>query len=334
MPPRRIAIIGAGLSGLTLARHLAPLAAVRVFEKSRGLGGRMATRRVGEFRFDHGAQFFTARSASFRQFLAPFLAAGQVAPWQGRLLGLAAGSRPHKRMWFEPHYVAVPGMSALCGHIAAAAGLAVETGVEVAAPLARVEQGWLLADAGGRELGSFDWVISTAPPAQSLALLGDAVPADSGLRSAVMLPCHALMVGLEGPSRLPWIAARVREGPLDWIAVDSSKPGRDAARTAIVAHARAEWSECHVDAPAAAVEAALLAEFGSLTGLDCAAAACTQVHRWRYARPAEGDPCAPLLLPAQGVAAVGDWCAGGRVESVWRAADALGRRIGRFVAGA
>ncbi|MFN3164316.1 MAG: FAD-dependent oxidoreductase, partial [Pseudohongiellaceae bacterium] len=65
-----IAIVGAGLAGIAAARQLAPLADVTVFEKSRGPGGRMATRRAGDFQFDHGAQFFTARTESFRSLLA------------------------------------------------------------------------------------------------------------------------------------------------------------------------------------------------------------------------------------------------------------------------
>ncbi|MFZ9092741.1 MAG: NAD(P)-binding protein [Planctomycetaceae bacterium] len=41
---KSVAIIGAGLSGLTLANRLQNRAEVTVFEKSGGFGGRMATR--------------------------------------------------------------------------------------------------------------------------------------------------------------------------------------------------------------------------------------------------------------------------------------------------
>ena len=69
---RRVAVIGAGLSGLA-ARELSESSEVTVFEKSRGYGGRMATRYGGDFEFDHGAQFFTARSAEFQEFLEPLI---------------------------------------------------------------------------------------------------------------------------------------------------------------------------------------------------------------------------------------------------------------------
>ena len=61
-----IAIIGAGLAGLNLARQLSDVAEVVVFEKSDKLGGRMATHPANGFSFDHGAQFFTAKNDAFK----------------------------------------------------------------------------------------------------------------------------------------------------------------------------------------------------------------------------------------------------------------------------
>ena len=77
----RVAVIGAGLSGLVVARRLKGVADIVLFEKSRGAGGRIATRYAGDFEFDHGAQFFTARTESFRKFLEPFIVDGTVADW-------------------------------------------------------------------------------------------------------------------------------------------------------------------------------------------------------------------------------------------------------------
>ena len=93
MTKPRMAIIGAGMSGLILARALAEFADITIFEKSRGVGGRMATRHVTTpdgtaFSFDHGVQCFTARTEAFQQFLAPYLASGRVTPWHGKVMQL------------------------------------------------------------------------------------------------------------------------------------------------------------------------------------------------------------------------------------------------------
>ncbi len=74
----RIAVIGAGIAGLSVSAALAAHALVCIFEKSRGVGGRMSARRQPPWAFDHGTQFFTARNRAFREFLAPLQTAGIV----------------------------------------------------------------------------------------------------------------------------------------------------------------------------------------------------------------------------------------------------------------
>lgn len=114
----KIAIIGAGIGGLTLARELAKKANVTLFEKARGVGGRMSTRYADPFYFDHGAQCFTARSKEFQAFLKPYMDAGIVAEWKGKVINLELGKKETKRMWFEPHLVASPNMNSLCKKLA------------------------------------------------------------------------------------------------------------------------------------------------------------------------------------------------------------------------
>jgi renalase len=124
-PPQHIAIIGAGMAGITAARTLTQAGhRVTVFEKSRSVSGRLSTRRSEFGNFDHGAQYFTIRDPRFRQMMQWALAdAPDIArPWaanavrvldaQGRTLEAALPSR-------EPHWVAQPGMNALVAHMAA-----------------------------------------------------------------------------------------------------------------------------------------------------------------------------------------------------------------------
>ena len=114
----RIAIIGAGLSGLTAAHGLKDIADVTVFEKARGVGGRMSTRYADPYQFDHGAQYFTARSDAFKGFLKSHIDSGLIQPWEPKIVTLEKGKKPYKRDWFEPHYVAVPRMNMLVKELA------------------------------------------------------------------------------------------------------------------------------------------------------------------------------------------------------------------------
>ena len=117
---KRIAVIGAGLAGLVVARELAKEAEVTVFEKSRGVGGRMATRYVDGFEFDHGAQFFTARSRGFQAFLEPLVDAGVVAHWGARFAEIRGNRVSKLRDWDQtfPHYVGTPRMNEIGKYLA------------------------------------------------------------------------------------------------------------------------------------------------------------------------------------------------------------------------
>ena len=85
----------------------------------------MATRYYDEHEFDHGAQFFTARSQAFRDFLEPLVAAGHVAVWKARFAEIRDGQISASRTWDDayPHYVGSPRMNAL--------GKALATGLDI-----------------------------------------------------------------------------------------------------------------------------------------------------------------------------------------------------------
>ena len=318
-----IAVIGAGLAGLVVARKLSPSHDVVVFEKSRGVGGRMATRRAGSFKFDHGAQFFTARTRAFRTFLEPLVEAGVIADWPARFAELRRQHVVESRQWSDdnPHYVGTPGMNAIGKALAFGLDVRLNTAV---ASLSRKREQWQLADDGRRPLGEFDWVIVTAPAAQAADLLAPTALA-SAAASGRMHACYALLLGFDEAVNLPWEAAVVRDADISWISVNSSKPGRPSS-SSLVVHSTNAWADAHVDDDVESVRRHLLGEFRDVTGID-SAAAFVDVHRWRYANVdrQQGDSFA--LDPDQQLAACGDWFVRGRVEGAFSSANALAEQL-------
>lgn len=311
----RIAIIGAGLSGLVVARQLSDLGDVTVFEKSRGYGGRMATRYEQGFEFDHGAQFFTARSAAFIEFLQPLISCGAVAAWNARFAELPNDGILTTRDWDDtfPHYVGAPRMNAIGQFLAD--GLAIRLNTTVAG-LSREGGGWRLADSDGRALGSFDWVVSSMPAAQTTAI----APGDSRLRSVAedmrMQSCFALMLGFDQPRSLPWQAALVHGADISWVSINSSKPGRPEHFTLVV-HSTNAFADSHIDDNLGVVREHLLGETSGVVGIDCSAAVLCRLQRWRYAN-ADKQEGAPFFIDADtGLAACGDWFRRGRVEAAF-----------------
>lgn len=322
---KRIAIIGAGISGLTLAQKLKSHADVVVYEKARGVGGRMSTRYVDPFYFDHGTQCFTTRTKEFQAFLHPYMKDKTIAEWSGKVINLEIGKKESKRLWFEPHLVAAPNMNSLCKKLAD--GLDIRVSIEVV-PLAKKQfSTWTLQDKQGNILGEYDWVTSTAPPAQTLELFQAALPDNSSLHKTRMQGCYSLMIGFNKPWDKKWIAAKVHNNPIKWISVNSTKPGRSKEVTAIVAHSGNNWSDEHIDDDMQEAQKFLVERFEAVTGISTANANFISMHRWKYAIVKEIEKPGFYFDPMQGIAATSDWTSTSRIEEVWSNANRLADRI-------
>lgn len=318
----KIAIIGAGMSGLTLANRLRANAHVQVFDKSRGIGGRMSTRRSEEHRFDHGAQYFTARGAEFQTFLAPFIENGVVKEWRPRLATLGS-STSDPIVWTAPRYTAVPGMNSLCK--AMAETIEITTQAEISR-VERAGDGWQLAGKAGEDFGRFDWVVSSAPCAQATRIMPSQFAGQDILARARMQGCYSLMLGFDQPMSLNWDAAHVSDGPLTWIAVNSSKPGR-ADPLNIICQTSNNWAEENLERDQQAIKSELLAAFTAATGIDSAQAYYVSLHRWRYANVAAPAGTPFLIDPENKLAACGDWTGLGKVETAFDSGFALSHAL-------
>lgn len=319
--PASIAVIGAGLAGLSCATrlHQAGLA-VTVFDKSRGPAGRMSTRRGDDWQCDHGAQYFTARNPLFRTEVERWQAAGVADRWQPRLAVLG-GNAGHDPDATRERFVGVPRMTAPARFLAAALDVKVQTTI---VDLARDPAGWQLTSAEQGPLAArYDAVVLAVPAPQAAPLLQPAPALATLAVGATMRGSWALMLRYTAPLALPFDAAFVNAGPLRWIARDNSKPGRGAQETWLL-HASAEWSEAHIEDSPEIVAAALLAAFADL---GAPPPESWVAHRWRYA-----DSAPPLALGCAwdavlGLGVCGDWLNAGKVEGAWLSGHALATRI-------
>lgn len=313
----RIAVIGAGLSGLVTARALSKNYSVSIFEKARGAGGRMSTRYAGDWYFDHGTQFFTAREPAFQRFLEPLVDTGVVRPWNARFVEIDGTGIASTRSWDDeyPHYVACPNMNALGKHLASELDVTFNVVVD---RLEKRRDRWQIYDSDSNLLGEFDWVIVSAPAPQAASLLPGNSPVSQYARSVEMQPCFALMLGFDAVPDAGWDAALVKDSPISWISVNNSKPDRDG-KPGWVAHASNAWAANHLEDDPANIERALRRAVSAASGHDVATAAHCSLHRWRFANVDRQAP-ATQIDTGNRLAACGDWFVRGRVEGAFESA--------------
>ena len=347
----RVAIVGAGIAGLSCATALAQAGLdIALFEKSRGPGGRMSTRRAaagppgpgGEpsceatWQCDHGARYFTARDPAFGAEVARWQQAGVAAPWTPRFQVLGGGSTDGEvrndfgddlsdNLSDSPRWVGTPRMTAPAQWLAAPLALRLQTTVSALHPQ---PGGWALSSAEhGRIDARFDALVLALPAPQAAALLQTAATAVADLAALAaavpMRACWVLMLRYPAPLALPFDAAVVGGGPLRWIARDNSKPGRSGGETWLL-QASPDWSALHLEDSPDAVAAALLAAFNAQGG---PAPQAWTAHRWRFADAAPAARPGAIWQGDRGIGLCGDWLHGGGVEGAWLSGRQLAQAL-------
>jgi predicted NAD/FAD-dependent oxidoreductase len=331
----RVAIIGAGIGGLAAARTLADHGIdVTVFDKSRGVGGRTATRRTDSagqgqtLQFDHGAQYFTARDSRFCRLVNSWIHDGLAEPWMGRIVQVDDHGQIKAEKNDTPRYVGVPGMNAVAKHLAK--GLALQVGNPIV-ELQRSSDHWMIENAGGQKHGPFDVVLCNCPPPQTSKLIDGHTHLADVVRSVQMRPCWAMMVADRSLTQIPFDGAFVDDSPVSWIASNSRKPGRgnpaDTVPASWVVHATADWSQQHIQEDPDQIIEKLLPMFGSILGKTIDQPLHVNAHRWMYAIPKNPLDQDCLFDSTTGIGACGDWCGGSRVEAAYLSGIALAGRL-------
>ncbi len=307
----RVAIIGAGIAGLACAQRLRDAGLeTTLFDKSRGIGGRLTTRRVNvagfDAAFDHGATHFTARSAGFTRLVATWEKAGLAARWP------VAGA---------DSWVGTPTMTAPMK--ALAADLDVRLSLPVTA-LTRSRASWTLHSEAKR-LGKYDAAVVAIPAEQAAPLLSlhDFEMARAAM-SVRYNPCWTAMFAFdERIEELPDFLRGV--GAIVTATRDSAKPGRAPGERWVV-QADWNWSQAHLASDGANVAPLLLAELGKVAGRDLPTPSHIAAHRWLFSHPS-GQDLKLLWNPAIGLGACGDWLYHGFAEYAWLSGHVLGAAI-------
>jgi len=331
------AVIGAGISGLAAAGRLREEGLqVVVLEKSRGVGGRAATRRVEvapgvQVPVDHGAQFFTARDIRFKRQVERWQEEGICFPWSEGFWTWKEG-RLHSTdpQWNDTRYACREGMSRLGKHLAEGMEVIREYQVD---SVVREEGLWRLSATPATPSHSASPVTAralflSAPPPQALKLAREYLSAEQRalVERISCEPCVAVIARYpEGTAAPVWQGLQVRdpESRLSWMAWDSSRRSAECSSAGVaVLHGSAVFSRRWLDASNEELTVSgreLLDDAAMIGGSWMRSPLEFAVHRWRYAH-SEGpngpggflkaETASPLYL-------IGDGLNGGRVEGAW-----------------
>jgi predicted NAD/FAD-dependent oxidoreductase len=299
------------MAGLTAARVVADAGySVVVLDKGRAVGGRMASRRIGSARYDHGAQHFSARSEPFRAAVRSWMSEGIAVEW------FRSQSLTHPERGIEPRHAGADGMRGIPEHIAVDLDVRTDTRVlHVGVTPTGVE-----IHRSGPPMEARVAIV-TAPLPQVVTML-DADPELQQLVGSIEYdPCLAVMAELEGPPGLPDGHVAPSHGPAAWIGDNAHKGVSQVP--AVTIHSSPGFARAHLDAdpdvwvPLLGESASALLEVPIRSAVG---------HRWRYSQPVDTLDTGVHLVRGAPIIVAGEVFGGARVEGAFLSGRAAGRR--------
>jgi renalase len=326
-----IAVIGAGVAGLTCAQKLQQAGRrVVVFDKSRGLGGRLATRRLADTHADHGVCYLQPKGAAFGKLIDELVNEQILRVWTQGIHRLSADGVLQPPAKFAPCYVAPSGATAIARYLGQNLEIINSQAITAISP---IDNGWQLDSADSQ--WNAEQVVVAVPPAQALAMAGIVTDTHCSEQMSLVNFTTSITAIAVFPknqqaavAQLTWQGIQGIDHPiLGWIGLDSSKQ-LAPLQPVLVVQSSAAFAAEYFDAIDLEMIGQKLLDSVAPFAIGLNSPEILQVHRWGYAFAQ--NPLPDLFLTAQTEAPLyfcGDWCGGNRVESAFLSGSAVAEKI-------
>ena len=316
-------IVGGGVTGLITATILQQASLkVTVLDKGRGIGGRLATRRISDDEsigvFDYGTQYFASEHPKLQPWIDEWLQQGVIKEWCWGFDAIDS----------KPHFCGVKGTRRIGKYLAQ--GLNVRTSTRVVE--IEYDQEWLVTTAESQQYRG-DILVMTPPVPQSLALLdASGIALASNIRSSLERVsyhrCIAVLALLSEPSQIPAPGGIALENEfLIWLA-DNHQKGISPQGYAVTLHATPQFSDLHWDCDRAEIAEKL---FAAASQYLCSTVVKYQVPRWRYSLPKTFYHQPYLALPEMPLVMAGDAFVSPNIEGAVLSGIAAGEYISQHL---
>ncbi len=323
-----VAVIGAGIAGLTCATALKGFAQVQVYEKAVFVGGRISRFQFAEYHFNHGEQYFTISNPLFQNIVKAWQDAGIVRDWDGWIVELDHGQMLNLGDNSQ-RYTGYPHMQAITDNLAH--GCEVRLSCSVGEVEKQDNGQWRLFDDRGGYLGLYDIVV-IATAAHQVAPLAKAVPAIAEQAQQIdMTVCWSAMFTFENSLNLPFDAAFVLNSPLSWISRFQQVEDTHNDQDTWILHATPEWSLQYAASFRGRVMDALQEAFFEACDIEPVKPLGCNVHCWKHALPINTLDQDCLFDDQAALGACGDWCTSPRIEGAVLSGFSMADRVMKYI---
>ena len=325
---KNVAIIGAGITGVTIANLLQKKYNLTVFEKSRGVGGRMATRRAEPYQFNHGAQYFKIENKEFKDFLQPLMVNNIIKPLKANQIEIL-NKKVIKRtkIYNQQYFTADSKMNSVVKYL-----INNNFSIKLLCKIEKIlkeNDNWFIVDSDKVSYGPYDWLFITIPPNQAIEILYNSFKFLDIIKKIKMRSCYSLMLGFDEIKEFDFDTALFLDEDIQWLSI-SKKILEKKEYYNLLINSSYNFAEQNINGSKDKISNYLIKQVSDILQCELNNYKHKALHFWKYAMSENNNNLGSLIDEDLKVIVCGDWCMNGKVEGGFLSAKNAANKLLKY----
>ena len=326
---KNVAIIGAGITGVTIANLLQKKYNLTVFEKSRGVGGRIATRRAEPYQFNHGAQYFKIENKEFKDFLQPLILNKIIKPLEANQIEIF-NKKVIKRtkIYNKQYFTAESKMNSVVKYL-----INNNFSIKLLCKIEKIlkeNDNWFIVDSDKVSYGPYDWLFITIPPNQAQEILYNNFKFLDIIKKLKMRSCYSLMLGFDKIKEFDFDTALFLDEDVRWLSI-SKKILEKKEYYNLLINSSYNFAEQNINGSKDKISDYLIKLVSNILKCELNNYQHKALHFWKYAMSEKNNNLGSLLDEDLKIIVCGDWCMNGKVEGGFLSAKDAAKKLIKYI---
>ena len=326
---KNVAVIGAGITGITLANLLQKKFNLTIFEKSRGVGGRMATRRAEPYQFNHGAQYFKIENKEFKDFLQPLILNRIIKPLEvNQIEILNKEVIKRTKIYNKQYFTAESKMNSVVKYL-----INNNFSIKFLCKIEKIikeNDKWFVIDSGQVSFGPYDWLFITIPPNQAKEILYSNFKFLDILKKIKMRSCYSLMLGFDKFEEFDFDTALFLEEDVQWLSIRKIILENKEYYNLLI-NSSYNFAEQNINGSKDKISDYLIKQVSDILKSKLNNYEHKALHFWKYAMSEKNNNLGSLIDEDLKVIVCGDWCMNGKVEGGFLSAKNATNKLLKYI---
>ena len=316
-------VIGSGISGATIANLLSKKHSVDLFDKARGPGGRASFKRLDKLKgFDHGTQYISPKSSSFKNFVQKLIKKKVLKTWDGKHLFLNKIKKENKN---HLKIIGKLGNNDISKYLLKDINCNFKTELK---KMDYKEKKWVLTFSDGTKK-IYEKLILTCPFAQ-LSKISKKFIKNSFIKKKIKMDANITVMIVTKKIKTNISSYLFDDKVLGWVAKENTKKRFKSSKDLWTLQSTYNWANKKINKNRENKDLnskILIEQFFKLTGIKKTKVLFSLNHGWKYSSNSKPLKIKSFWDSSINLGVCADWFVGPRLEAGWISANDLYKKI-------